>query len=155
MTSSNNLDALFADAELPLGHPGRRSDDTPTYFNRSLLMNQEPERDCMPDGDDAIVHYAPGDDPLCGTESIDRGLHGRPCPGGMDAPTAWNWLPRPSSRTTSTGRTASTASKRSPPGTASSGGGSSVRPARTEESPDGERVRGRATRPGKNNPIAV
>ena len=70
MSSSNNLDALFADAELPFGHPGRRSDDTPTYFNRSLLMNQEPERDYMPDGDDAIVHYAPGDDPLCGTESM-------------------------------------------------------------------------------------
>ena len=26
-------------------------------------------RDYMPDGDDARVHYAPGDDPLCGTES--------------------------------------------------------------------------------------
>ena len=27
MASSNNRDALFADAELPFGHPGR--DDTP------------------------------------------------------------------------------------------------------------------------------
>ena len=70
MTTNNNLDALFTDAELPFGHPGRRFDDTPEYFDRSLLMNQEPERDCMPDGDDDIVHYAPGDHPLCGTESM-------------------------------------------------------------------------------------
>ena len=69
MSSSNNLDTLSQDGELPFSHPGRRFDDTPTYFNRSLLMNHGPERDYMPDGDDAIVHYAPGDDPLCGTES--------------------------------------------------------------------------------------
>ena len=70
MTNSNNLDALFADAEPRFGHPGRRFDDCPEYFNRSLLMNQEPERDYMPDRDDARVHYAPGDHPLCGTESM-------------------------------------------------------------------------------------
>ena len=29
MTTNNNLDALSQDAELPFGHPGRRSDDTP------------------------------------------------------------------------------------------------------------------------------
>ena len=28
MTTTNNLDALFADAEPPFGHPGRRFDDT-------------------------------------------------------------------------------------------------------------------------------
>ena len=27
MTTNNNLDALFADGELPFGHPGRRSYD--------------------------------------------------------------------------------------------------------------------------------
>ena len=70
MASSNNLDALFADGELPFGHPGRRFDGTPEYFNPSPLMNQEPERDYMPDGDDTRVHYAPGDHPLCGTESM-------------------------------------------------------------------------------------
>ena len=32
MTTNNNLDALFADGELPFGHPGRRSDDTPEGF---------------------------------------------------------------------------------------------------------------------------
>ena len=42
MSISNNLDALFADAELPFGHP--------------------PTEEC-------IVHYRPGDRPLCGDES--------------------------------------------------------------------------------------
>ena len=70
MTNNNNLHALFADAEMPFGHPGRRFDDSPEYFNRSLLMDQGPERDCMPDRDDARVHYAPGDHPLCGNDSI-------------------------------------------------------------------------------------
>ena len=45
MASSNNPDALSQDGELPFGHPGRRSDD-------------------------AIVHYAPGEHPLCGSESM-------------------------------------------------------------------------------------
>ena len=60
----------------------------------------------------------------------------------MGTPTAWNWLPRTSKRTTSTERTASTASRRSPPGTASSGGASSVRPARTAGRPDGNEQQG-------------
>ena len=29
MASSNNPDAISQDGELPFGHPGRRSDDTP------------------------------------------------------------------------------------------------------------------------------
>ena len=32
MTTTNNLDTLFADAEPPFGHPGRRFDDTSEYF---------------------------------------------------------------------------------------------------------------------------
>ena len=35
MTSRNNIDALFADAELLFGHPGRNHDDTPAHFDRS------------------------------------------------------------------------------------------------------------------------
>ena len=35
MASSNNLDGLFADGELPFGHPGRRFDDTPEGFSQS------------------------------------------------------------------------------------------------------------------------
>ena len=70
MTTNNNLDALFADAELPFGHPGRRSDDTPEGFEPSPPMDQEPERDYTPDEDGGVVHYAPGDRSLCGDDSM-------------------------------------------------------------------------------------
>ena len=70
MTTNNNLDALFTDAELPFGHPGRRFDDTPEYFDHSPLLDQEPERDYTPDKDGGVVHYAPGDRPLCGDDSM-------------------------------------------------------------------------------------
>ena len=70
MTTNNNLDALPQDAELPFSHPVRRSDHTPEGFEPSPLVDQGPERDCMPDEDDAIVHYAPGEHPLCETESM-------------------------------------------------------------------------------------
>ena len=70
MASSHNLDAFSQDEELPVGHPGRRFDDTPEGFDPAPLVDQGPERDCMPDEDDAIVHYAPGEHPLCGTESM-------------------------------------------------------------------------------------
>ena len=40
MASSNNLDALFADGGLPFGHPGRRFDDTPEYFDRLPGINR-------------------------------------------------------------------------------------------------------------------
>ena len=42
MASGNNLDALFADGELPFGHPGRRFDDTPEGFDHDHRMDQEP-----------------------------------------------------------------------------------------------------------------
>ena len=70
MTTNNNIDALFADAELPFGHPGRRFDDTPEDFNRSPLVDQEPEPDYTPYEDGGVIHYGPGDRPLCGTQSI-------------------------------------------------------------------------------------
>ena len=40
MSSSNNLDAFFADGELPFGHPGRRFDDTPEGFEPSPLVDR-------------------------------------------------------------------------------------------------------------------
>ena len=49
MASSNNLDALSADGELPFGHPGRRSDDTPEGFEPSPPVDQGPELDYTPD----------------------------------------------------------------------------------------------------------
>ena len=70
MTTNNNLDALFADAELPFGHPGRRFDDTPEYFDPSPLLDQQPEPNYTPDEDGGVVHYGPGDRPLCGDDSM-------------------------------------------------------------------------------------
>ena len=70
MKSADNLDALFADAALPFGHPGRRFYDTPEGFDRSPLMDQEPERDYAPDEDVRVVHYALGDRPLYGNDSM-------------------------------------------------------------------------------------
>ena len=70
MTANNDLNALFADAELPFGHPGRRFDDTPEYFDHSPLVNQGPERDFTPHEDGGVVHYAPGNRPLCGDDSM-------------------------------------------------------------------------------------
>ena len=70
MASSNNLDALFADGELPFGHPGRRSDDTPEGFSQSPLVDQGPELDYTPDEDRRVVHYGPGDRPLCGNDAV-------------------------------------------------------------------------------------
>ena len=72
MVSSNNLDALSQDGELPFGHPGRRSDDTSEGFDRRTLMDQGPEPDYTPDEDGGVVHYAPGDRPLCGNDSMTR-----------------------------------------------------------------------------------
>ena len=70
MTTNNNLDALFADAELPFGHPGRRSDDTPEGFEPSPLVDQEPELDYTPDEASRVVHYGPGDRPLCDNDAV-------------------------------------------------------------------------------------
>ena len=70
MTTNNNLDALFADAELPFGHPGRRFDDTPEGFSQSPLVDQEPERDYTPDEYGRVIHYGPRDRPLCGNDSV-------------------------------------------------------------------------------------
>ena len=65
MTTNNDLDALFSDAELPFGHPGRRFDDTPEGFDPSPLVDQDQEPDYTPYEDGGVVHYGPGDSPLC------------------------------------------------------------------------------------------
>ena len=70
MTTNNNLDALFADAELPFGHPGRRSENTPEGFEPSPLVDQGPELDYTPDEYSRVVHYGPVDRPLCGNDSV-------------------------------------------------------------------------------------
>ena len=70
MSTSKDLDALFADAELPFGHPGRQFDDTPEYFDHSPLIDQGSEPDYSPDAVDVVVNYAPGDRPLYGNDSV-------------------------------------------------------------------------------------
>ena len=70
MTNTDNPEDLFADGKPPFGHPGRRSDDTPEGFEPSPLVDQGPEPDYTPDEDGRMVHYAPGDRPLCGSESM-------------------------------------------------------------------------------------
>ena len=70
MATNNNLDALFADAELPFGHPGRRSANTPEGFSQSPLVDQGPELDYTPNEYSRVVHYGPGDQPLCGSDSM-------------------------------------------------------------------------------------
>ena len=68
--TNNNLDALFADAELPFGHPGHRSENTPEGFSQSPLVDQGPELDYTPNEYSRVVHYGPGDRPLCENDSV-------------------------------------------------------------------------------------
>ena len=79
MASSNNLDALFADGELPFGHPGRRFDDTPAYFEDFDDRYEPPQVDPPEEG---MVHYGPGGRPLCGTDSHLTVHTDDPHPGG-------------------------------------------------------------------------
>ena len=66
MTTDNNLDTLFTHAELPFGHPGRNFDDTPAYSEDFDDGYEPPPADPPEEG---IVHYGPGNRPLCGEES--------------------------------------------------------------------------------------
>ena len=65
------LDALFADAELPFGHPGRNYDNAPAHFD--AFDDHYGPRPVDPPEED-IVHYGPGDRPLCG-EGSDLAVH--------------------------------------------------------------------------------
>ena len=66
MTKTINLDALFSDAELPFGHPGRNFDDIPEHLDHRDDRYETPPVDPP---EEEIVHYGPGDRPLCGNES--------------------------------------------------------------------------------------
>ena len=57
--------------ELPFGYPGRNPDDTPVYFDSwPLPHHRGPLALDPPDVDaDVVVHYGPGDQPLCGADS--------------------------------------------------------------------------------------
>ena len=68
MASSNNLDALFADTEIPFGHSGRRSDDTPEGFSQSPpRVDQRPELDYTRTKTGAWSTTAPGTAPCAAT----------------------------------------------------------------------------------------
>ena len=66
MTKAIDLGTLFAETELPFGHPGRNFDDTPEHFDHRDDRYEPPPVDPPEEG---IVHYGPGDRPLCGRES--------------------------------------------------------------------------------------
>ena len=51
----------------PFGYPGRNYDDTPAHFEAFDDRYEPPPVD--PQEED-IIHYAPGNRPLCGNESI-------------------------------------------------------------------------------------
>ena len=67
MSNRNNVDALFADAELSFGHPGRNFIDISADFDRFDDRYEPPPVDLS---EESIVHYGPGDWPLCGEESL-------------------------------------------------------------------------------------
>ena len=52
--------------ELPFGHPGHNFDESPAGYSE-FDDRYEPQPEDPPKED--IVHYAPGDRPLCGAES--------------------------------------------------------------------------------------
>ena len=131
MTTNNNLDPSLADAELPFGHPGRRFDDTPEYFDHSPLVNQGPEPDYTPDEDGGVVHYAHGDRPLCGDNSMTAVYTDDPALRWPAAPSAWSWWQRTCRTTTITVAIAYTAAARSSPRAGSNGAGWSGGSART------------------------
>ena len=67
MTKAIDLGTLFAETELPFGHPGRNFDDTPAGYG-DFYDRYEPWLVDPPEED--TVHYGPGNRPLCGNESV-------------------------------------------------------------------------------------
>ena len=140
MTNSNGLDALFADAEMPFGHPGRKFDDTPAHLEDFDDRYEPPPVDPP---EESMIHYGPGDRPLCGNESPFAIYTDEPGRVAV-ARTAWSWSPRTCrTRTPGTGATVYTASGRSPPPVPSSGVAWSGIRALTAGNQDGNDQQGR------------
>ena len=90
MTTNNNPDALFADAELPFGHPRRRFDYTPEGFDASPLVDQGPGRDYTPDEEGAWSTTPRGTGRYAATKP--RPLCTLTTPTGCRyAKAAWSW----------------------------------------------------------------
>ena len=66
MTKAIDLGALFADTELPFGHPGRNFDESPAGYSDFDDRYEPPPIDPP---EEEIIHYGPGNRPLCGDES--------------------------------------------------------------------------------------
>ena len=62
MTKAIDLSALFADTELPFGHPGRNFDESPAGYSNFHDRYEPPPIDPP---EEEIIHYGPGDSPLC------------------------------------------------------------------------------------------
>ena len=62
MTKAIDLSALFADTELPFGHPGRNFDESPAGHSNFHDRYEPPPIDPP---EEEIIHYGPGDSPLC------------------------------------------------------------------------------------------
>ena len=140
MTTNNNLDALFADAELPFGHPGRRNfDDSPAGYTDFDDRYEPPPVD--PPEEERRPLRPPATGPSAATRAPFAGLHRRPDSGRLRP--AWSSSPRTCrTRTPITGATASTAAGRSPPPAPSNGAGWSGGHARTAEGQDGNDQQG-------------
>ena len=67
MTKAIDLGTLFAETEIPFGHPDRNFDDTPEHFDNH---DDRHEPRPMDPPEENTVHYAPGDRPLCGNDSM-------------------------------------------------------------------------------------
>ena len=115
MASSNNLDALSQDGELPFGHPGPNFDDTPEGFEPSPLVDQGPERDCMPDeyrlrgrlsfaifstaiSDRLTIRASRSEGRAHGRRAATRRRSGRRSPAGSGGSSPSARCPRPGSR---------------------------------------------------------
>ena len=66
MTRHNDLGALLSDAELSFGHSRQEFDETPEHLDHRDDRHEPPPVDPP---EESIIHYGPGDRPLCGNES--------------------------------------------------------------------------------------
>ena len=77
MTKAIDLSALFADTELPFGHPVRNFDESLVGYSDFLDRYEPPPIDPP---EQEIIHYGPSDSPLLRQRVHDCGLLRRPPP---------------------------------------------------------------------------
>ena len=134
MTKAMDLSALFADTELPFGHPGRNFDESPAGYSDFHDRYEPPPIDPP---EEEIIHYGPGDSPLCDNDCANAVYTDDP-PEWPATPTVWSWWRKTCRTRTTTWDTAGTAAKRSPPPESSNGGAWSAAHALTAGERDGQ-----------------